>query len=108
MRVPMPQPTDEELRGNPVYMEMTRNSLLLSCHYNREKFIPLLADCGLTEADIPATAKQTDMLKIRNDVLAAGLYGIDYAAMEHMLKSFAVLRNKKPGYVAALLAAMQS
>lgn len=108
MRVPMPQPTDEELRGNPVYMEMTRNSLLLSCHYNREKFIPLLADCGLTEADVPTTAKQTDMLKIRNDVLAAGLYGIESADMEHMLKSFAVLRNKKPGYVAALLAAMQS
>lgn len=48
------------------------------------------------------------MLKIRNDVLAAGLYGIESADMEHMLKSFAVLRNKKPGYVAALLAAMQS
>lgn len=108
MRVPMPQPTDEELRNNPVYMEMVRNSLLLSCHYNKEKFSPLLADYDLTETAIPTTAKQTDMLKIRNDILVAGLYGIEYADMEHILKSFNVLHNKKPGYVAALLAAMRN
>lgn len=108
MRVPMPQPTDEELRNNPVYMEMVRNSLLLSCYYNKEKFSPLLADYDLTETAIPTTAKQTDMLKIRNDILVAGLYGIEYADMEHILKSFNVLHNKKPGYVAALLAAMRN
>lgn len=107
MRQPMPQPSDEELRGNPVYMEMIRNSLLLSCHYDRQSFSPLLADFGPAETDIPKTAKQADMLKIRNDILAAGLYGIEYAHMEHMLKSFGVLRNKKPAYVAALLAAMR-
>lgn len=108
MRQPMPQPTDEELHSNPVYMEMVRNSLLLSCHYNKEKFSPLLADYDLTETAIPTTAKQTDMLKIRNDILVAGLYGIEYADMEHILKSFNVLHNKKPGYVAALLAAMRN
>lgn len=108
MRQPMPQPTDEELHSNPVYMEMVRNSLLLSCHYNKENFSPLLADYDLAETAVPTTAKQMDLLKIRNDILVAGLYGIEYADMEHMLKSFTVLHNKKPGYVAALLAAMRS
>ena len=108
MRVPMPQPTDEELHSNPVYMEMVRNSLLLSCHYNEESFSPLLADYDLAETAVPTTAKQMDLLKIRNDILVAGLYGIEYADMEHILKSFNVLHNKKPGYVAALLAAMRS
>lgn len=108
MRQPMPQPTDEELHSNPVYIEMVRNSLLLSCHYNKENFSPLLADYDLTETAVPTTAKQMDLLKIRNDILVAGLYGIEYADMEHILKSFNVLHNKKPGYVAALLAAMRN
>ncbi len=58
--------------------------------------------------DIPRTDKQADMLKIRNDILVASLYSINKPEMEHMLKNFKVLQNKRPEYTAGLLAAMAS
>jgi hypothetical protein len=105
-RLPLPQPSDVELHNNPTYAELCRNSLLLSLYHNREGFNPLQREFGLADKDIPRTDKQADMLKIRNDILVAGLYGITKAEMEHMLKSFEVLARKKPGYIQALLGAM--
>ena len=64
-------------------------------------------DLWLEDTDIPTTAKQVDMLKIRNDVLVAGIYGVTKPEMEHMLKGFNVLARKKPEYVKALLDAME-
>lgn len=107
MRQPMPQPTDEELAENPVYREMILNSLKLSLHYNPEGFFDLKMLYGLKDTDIPTTSKQVDMLKIRNDVLVAGIYGVTKPEMEHMLKGFNVLARKKPEYVKALLDAME-
>lgn len=107
MRQPMPQPTDTELAENPVYREMILNSLKLSLHYNPEGFFDLKILYGLEDTDIPTTAKQVDMLKIRNDVLVAGIYGVTKPEMEHMLKGFNVLARKKPEYVKALLDAME-
>lgn len=107
MRQPMPQPTDAELAENPVYREMILNSLKLSLHYNPEGFFDLKMLYGLKDTDIPTTSKQVDMLKIRNDVLVAGIYGVTKPEMEHMLKGFNVLARKKPEYVKALLDAME-
>lgn len=107
MRQPMPQPTDTELAENPVYREMILNSLKLSLHYNPEGFFDLKMLYGLKDTDIPTTSKQVDMLKIRNDVLVAGIYGVTKPEMEHMLKGFNVLARKKPEYVKALLDAME-
>lgn len=103
MRQPMPQPTDEELETNPIYREMVYNSLKLSLHYNKEGFQELQKQFCVQDADIPKTDKQVDALKIRNDILVAKLYGISGAEMGHILQSFPVLKNKKPGYVASLL-----
>ena len=107
MRQPMPQPTDAELAENPVYREMILNSLKLSLYYNPEGFFDLKMLYGLKDTDIPTTSKQVEMLKIRNDVLVAGIYGVTKPEMEHMLKGFNVLARKKPEYVKALLDAME-
>jgi hypothetical protein len=106
MRLPLPQPDDAALRDNPVYAELCRNSLLLSLYHNRDGFEPLQHIFGLADKDIPITPKQADRLRSRNDVLVAGLYGVAKTEMEHILKGFKVLANKKPEYIRALLQAM--
>jgi hypothetical protein len=100
-RLPLPQPSDAELHDHPVYAELCRNSLLLSLYYNREGFQPLQDMFGLADKDIPATPKQADMLRIRNDHLAARLYGLSKAEFEHVLSGFSGLQKKRPEYARA-------
>ena len=102
-RLPLPQPDDAELRDNPVYAELCRNSLLLSLCRNREGFKPLQELFGLAENDVPATPKQADMLRIRNDHLVARFYGVSQAEFAHMLSSFVVLQKKLPEYAKAVV-----
>lgn len=104
MRLPLPQPSDSELVENPVFHELVRNSLKLSLHFNPAGFAELKTEFGLGDGDIPRTAKQADMLKIRNDCLVAGLYRVTPDELVHMLASFKVLNSKRPEYVKALLA----
>lgn len=106
MRQPMPLPTDAELAEYPVYSELVRNALKLNLHHDREVFAELQTRFDIADKDIPTTPKQVDMLKIRNDVLVAGKYGIQSAEMAHMLKGFKVLAKKRPEYMQALMAAM--
>jgi len=106
MQQPMPQPNDAELATDPIYQEMILNSLKLSLYYNKDAFYDLQMHYDLKDTDIPTTPKQVDMLQIQNDVLVAGLYDINKAEMEQMLKSFKVLKNKKMHYVEALLEKM--
>lgn len=102
-RLPLPQPGDEELRDNPVYAELCRNSLLLSLSHNKAGFRPLQEMFSLEDKDIPATPKQADMLRVRNDLLVARLYELSPAEFEHVLSGFAVMRKKRPEYVRAVL-----
>ncbi|MDR1945715.1 MAG: hypothetical protein LBQ51_00910 [Desulfovibrio sp.] len=105
-RQPIPQPTDVEINYNPVYAEIVRNSLLLTLHYNKDDFQELTEEFGVSEEEIPASEMPAERLKIRNDVLVAGLYGVRRSDMEHILSNFTVLRKKKEGYCAALSAEM--
>jgi hypothetical protein len=102
-RLPLPQPDDAELRDNPVHAELCRNSLLLSLHYNREGFAPLQESFGIAEKEIPATPKQADLLRMRNDHLVARLYGLSKAEFGRLLRSFAVLHTKRPEYARAVV-----
>lgn len=108
MRLPLPQPDDAELAKNPVYKELVANSLKLSLHFNPEGFAELKTDFKLEDADIPRTAKQVDMLRIRNDCLVAKLYRIEPDELAHMLASFKVLNSKRPEYGKALLSTYRS
>lgn len=108
MRLPLPQPSDAELAENPVYRELVRNSLRLSLHFNPEGFAELKTEFGLEDKDIPRTAKQVDMLKIRNDCLVAKLYQVTPDELGHMLASFKVLNSKHPEYGKALLASCRA
>ncbi|GFH63019.1 MAG: type II restriction-modification system subunit M [Candidatus Desulfovibrio kirbyi] len=106
MRQPIPQPADDELHTNPIYAELVKNSALLSLHYNKNGFIDVQYSLEIGDSEIPSTAKHVEMLKIRNDILVADIYGISKPEMGYMLSSFKVLWMKKPQYCKTLLSEM--
>lgn len=106
MRLPVPQPNDDEIQNTSEYSELTKNSLLLSCAYNMEAFAPLLGKFELKEKNVPATQAQIKNMRVRNDVLVAQIYGVSKTEMEHMLNSFPVLAEKDPEYVIMLKESM--
>lgn len=102
MRIPLPQPSDEELLENNIYNELCRNSLLLSLSYCRDHFVDLQREYIVLDEEIPETVKQKDMLRIRNDVLVGRLYGLSNEEFSHVISGFRVLARKRPSYVKAL------
>ncbi|MFZ2220511.1 MAG: hypothetical protein WAV85_17780, partial [Rhodoferax sp.] len=105
-RLPMPQPSDDEIRGNPVYTQLAKNALLLTLAAPSPKawddFCELAPLFGIQKHDLPHTAKAQDMLRAENDKAVAHLYGMTDAELAHLLRSFKVMANKRPEYMALL------
>jgi hypothetical protein len=101
-RLPMPQPTDEEIRSNPVYAQLAKHALLLSLAADWDSFAELAPLFDVQQKDLPKTDKARDKLRAENDKLVAALYGITPAEFAHLLQSFKVLANKRPEYLALL------
>lgn len=102
MRLPVPQPTDDEIAANPVYQELVRGALLLTLSSDWDAFAELATEHGITKSELPKTDKQRDLLRVSMDKTVAKLYGISDNELAHMLTSFKVLARKRPDYVAAL------
>jgi hypothetical protein len=102
-RLPMPQPTDEEIRSNPVYAQLAKHALLLSLAADWDSFAELAPLFDVQQKDLPKTDKARDKLRAENDKLVATLYGITPAEFAHLLKSFKVLANKRPEYLSLLV-----
>ena len=103
MRLPIPQPSDIELNENRDYQTLIINSLKLTLHYNFDDFKELAKEYNITKKDLPPTPKQVDMLKIKNDIIIAQMYGISYKELEHILSTFKVFDSKNHKYIISLL-----
>jgi len=105
-RLPMPQPSDGEIRSNPVYTQLAKNALLLTLAAPSPKswddFGELAPLFDVQKQDVPYTVKAQDILRAQNDKMVAQLYGITDAELAHLLRSFKVMANKRPEYVALL------
>jgi hypothetical protein len=105
-RLPMPQPSDDEIRSNPVYAQLAKNALLLTLAAPSPKvwddFCELAPLFNVQKHEVPFTAKAQDTLRAQNDKLVAQLYGITDAELAHLLRSFKVMTNKRPEYAALL------
>jgi len=101
MRLPMPL-YDE---GNEIHKQIVINSAFLNIYNNSEAFTKEFQNLGIKESEIPTSSKSYDKLRIENDILVAGLYGISKAEMQHICSEayFKVLNDKNPAYVAVLL-----
>ncbi len=88
-RLPMPQPTDEEIRCNPTYAQLAQNALLLTLSTPSpaggrqawDDFAELAPLFDLQRADLPTTAKARDQLRADNDHAVAQLYGLSTAQL---------------------------
>ncbi len=101
-RLPVPQPTDAEIRANPDYTQLAKNALLLSLAASWDDFAELAPLLNVQPSDVPTTAKARDQLRAENDKTVARLYGITDAELAHLLRSFKGLASKRPEYVALL------
>jgi hypothetical protein len=102
-RLPMPQPSDEEILQNPDYQALAKNALLLTLAASWDDFaIPLapqIKALGIAKKDLPTTAKAQDKLRADIDQHVARLYGLQPTDLAHMLASFKVMANKRPEYL---------
>jgi hypothetical protein len=101
-RLPMPQPTDDEILASPDYAQLAKNALLLSLAASWDDFAELAPLFGMHPKDVPQTAKAQDTLRAQNDKLVARLYGITDAELAHLLRSFKVMAGKRPEYLTLL------
>ncbi len=104
MRLPIPQPTEEELSQNADYQTLIKNALKLNIAANPQGFENLknfIENLG----EIPQTDKQKNMLKIENDCMVARLYGMSVEELRHLTSEayFKVLHEKNPAYIETLL-----
>ena len=101
-RLPVPQPSDDEIRANPDYTQLAKNALRLSLSASWSDFAELAPLFGIQPADVPFTAKAKDLLRAENDKTVARLYGISAAEFTHLLRSFKGMASKRPEYMALL------
>ncbi|MCE3046815.1 Eco57I restriction-modification methylase domain-containing protein [Helicobacter kayseriensis] len=119
-RVPLPQPTAEEIRSNPLYTTITRNSLALQRYNDKSGYFKALDSLfgskewvqigkhqgsyglGGEPLSIPKTEKSYLTLKATNDILIAKLYGLEQEEFCTILSTFKVLANKQPHYIELL------
>lgn len=102
-RIPLPQPSDEELESNASYKEIYTTALLLQLYNDKAgHFKELQSAFGIDKAQIPSTQKAYDTLRARLDIHIAKLYGLSKEEFCAMLESFKVLHDKQPHYIALL------
>jgi hypothetical protein len=105
MRLPIPQPSDEELQQNVVYQQLIKNALLLNWANNPNlDGLPKKVAFQVKKADIPTTQKQKDKLQAQNDLLIADLYGISKQQLAHLSSEayFKILNEKNKPYLTLL------
>lgn len=103
MRLPIPQPSEEELSQDSTYQKLIKNACKLVLSHNFDEFEELAHEYNIQKSDLPTTPKQIDMLKIENDIIVAKMYGITFEEMEHILSTFKVFNGKNPAYITTLL-----
>lgn len=101
-RLPMPQPTDDEILASPDFAQLAKNALLLSLAASWDDFAEFAPLFDVQPKDLPQTAKAADTLRAQNDKLVACLYGITDAELAHLLRSFKVMATKRAEYLTLL------
>ena len=102
-RIPLPQPSDDEIAKNETYAFIARSALILQLYNDKAgHFAELAQEFGIKTSEIPTTQKLYDSLKAQLDIKVAKLYGLDFSDFEHILESFKVLNAKQPAFVALL------
>lgn len=102
-RLPLPQPSNDEILANEAYAFIARSALILQLYNDKEGYFEeLRGEFGIKDSEIPSTQKLYLTLKARLDIAVARLYGLDSKDFCHLLESFKVLNTNQPEYIALL------
>ncbi|MDR1577341.1 MAG: Eco57I restriction-modification methylase domain-containing protein [Deltaproteobacteria bacterium] len=98
-RLPIPQPTDQELAANPVYVDLIRDSAAISLYYHPElgqDLAPFVNAEGREALD-STVALENRLANL--ELKVARLYDLTSEEMNNILANFKVLKSKKPTYL---------
>lgn len=105
MRLPIPQPSDEELSANKVYQKLIKNALLLNlANTTNLEELKKKVSFKIEKSEIPTNQKQKDKLQAENDLLIAELYGLTKEQLQHLTSPayFKILNEKNKAYLSLL------
>lgn len=99
-RIPLPQPSDEEIQNNEIYKTLAKNALLLQLYNDKNHhFDELKQEFNIKNEEIPKTKKAYDILRAKNDLLVKELYGLSDDEFSYMISTFKVLNEKQSEYI---------
>lgn len=102
-RIPLPQPSDEEIQNNEIYKTLAKNALLLQLYNDKNHhFDELKQKFNIKNEEIPKTKKAYDILRAKNDLLVKELYGLSDDEFSYMISTFKVLNEKQSEYITLL------
>ncbi|EAJ5593070.1 class I SAM-dependent DNA methyltransferase, partial [Campylobacter jejuni] len=102
-RIPLPQPSDEEIQNNEIYKTLAKNALLLQLYNDQNHhFDELKQEFNIKNEEIPKTKKAYDILRAKNDLLVKELYGLSDDEFSYMISTFKVLNEKQSEYITLL------
>ncbi|VEG61391.1 restriction endonuclease [Campylobacter jejuni subsp. doylei] len=102
-RIPLPQPSDEEIQNNEIYKTLAKNALLLQLYNDKNHhFDELKQKLNIKNEEIPKTKKAYDILRAKNDLLVKELYGLSDDEFSYMISTFKVLNEKQSEYITLL------
>ncbi len=102
-RIPLPQPSDEEIQNNEIYKTLAKNALLLQLYNDQNHhFDELKQEFNIKNEEIPKTKKAYDILRAKNDLLVKELYGLSDNEFSYMISTFKVLNEKQSEYITLL------
>lgn len=108
-RLPLPQPSDDEILANKSYAFIARSALILQLYNDKAGYFDeLRREFDIKNEEIPSTQKLYLTLKARLDIAVAKLYGLDSKDFRCLLESFQVLKTNQPEYIALLLALLKA
>jgi hypothetical protein len=101
-RLPIPQPSDEELTTNPIYIKIVRDSALLSYYKCPKALSALKTNFKINENDENLTLKLFETKKAELDIQIAKLYGLTSDNLLYILDNFKVLMRKNSPFIGIL------
>lgn len=102
-RIPIPQPSDDEINNNEIYKEIYINALKLQLYNDKfNYFDDLKMEFGISDNEIPKTTKQYNILRAKNDLLIKEIYKINDEEFNYILSTFKVLNKNEPEYISLL------
>ncbi|HFU1652709.1 TPA: restriction endonuclease, partial [Campylobacter jejuni] len=102
-RIPLPQPSDEEIQNNEIYKTLAKNALLLQLYNDKNHhFDELKQEFSIKNEEIPKTKKAYDILRAKNDLLVKELYSLSDDEFSYMISTFKVLNEKQSEYITLL------